>query len=127
RLKRDQAETESTAQALFDFMFADMDLNLREMGVGDIGVAHRIKDMAKAFYGRIAAYEAGLAGDAGALDAALARNVYRAVETDPERVAALAAYVRQQADVLAGQATAELLAGKVAFGAVPASDGGSPR
>ena len=40
-------------------MFADMDQNLREMGVGDLAVGKRIKAMAKGFYGRLAAYDAG--------------------------------------------------------------------
>ena len=48
------------AQDLFDLMFADMDRNLRELGTGDLAVGKRIKKLAKAFFGRIAAYEDGI-------------------------------------------------------------------
>ena len=50
----------SLSQELFDTMFADMDLSLREMGAGDIGVAKRVKVMAEAFMGRLDAYTAAL-------------------------------------------------------------------
>ncbi len=97
------------AQAVFDAMFADMDLNLREMGVSDLRVGKRVRDMWEAFHGRCQAYEAALeaipegagpegagagetaaTGDAAApaalrrnaaLAAALCRNVWRA---DPD-------------------------------------------
>jgi cytochrome b pre-mRNA-processing protein 3 len=66
------------AQAVFDAMFADMDFNLREMGLGDKPLATRMKQMWEAFHGRALAYEAALAaGDAGGLAAALGRNVWR--------------------------------------------------
>ncbi|MEX2297639.1 MAG: ubiquinol-cytochrome C chaperone family protein, partial [Dongiaceae bacterium] len=61
RLKTEPGEGPPLAQALFDFMFADMDAALREMGAGDLGVGRRVKTMAKSFLGRVAAYEAGLA------------------------------------------------------------------
>ncbi len=66
------------AQAVFDAMFSDMDMNLREMGVGDLSVGKRVRAMWEAFHGRASAYQASLAaGDAAGLAAALARNVWR--------------------------------------------------
>ncbi len=66
------------AQAVFDAMFGDMDVNLREMGVGDLSVGKRVRAMWEAFHGRARAYETALdAGDEGALAASLARNVWR--------------------------------------------------
>lgn len=120
RLTAEGRRSARLAQALFDLMFADMDRNLREMGVGDMGVGKRIKQMAKAFYGRAAAYEAALAepGDA-ALAEALARNLYRGSPPQPETLAALAVYVRRQRDLLAAQGLGELMAGRVAFGEPP--------
>ena len=59
-----QARAGNISQALFDTMFGDMDRSLREMGVSDIAVGKRVKHMAKAFYGRVAAYDEGLAGRA---------------------------------------------------------------
>ena len=66
------------AQAVFDAMFSDMDMNLREMGVGDLSVGKRVRAMWEAFHGRAKAYQASVsAGDATGLAAALARNVWR--------------------------------------------------
>ncbi len=115
RLKRD-GEAAALAQALFDVMFADMDESLREIGVGDLSVGRRIKQMAQAFYGRIAAYDAGLdeAGDA-ALEAALLRNLYGTLASPPESVSAMAGYVRKAAAALNALDDLSLRAGKVSF------------
>lgn len=103
------------AQAVFDAMFADMDLNLREMGVGDLSVGKRVRRMWEAFHGRALAYEAALeATDAAALAEALARNVWVAEPPDgaPSRLAGLA---RLQAAHLAVQGITALAAGEAAF------------
>lgn len=107
------------AQALFDAMFDDMDDSLREIGVGDLSVGKRVKAMAKALYGRIAAYEAGLAADDATLGAALARNLYRKVEPTPVQLARLCRYLRREAAVLAAMPYGTLAAGEVAFGPAP--------
>ncbi|MCS6931132.1 MAG: ubiquinol-cytochrome C chaperone, partial [Acetobacteraceae bacterium] len=66
------------AQAVFDAMFSDMDRTLRELGVGDLSVGRKNRELWEAFHGRAAAYEAALdAGDDALLAAALARNVWR--------------------------------------------------
>ena len=66
------------SQQLFDSMFADMDLSLREMGAGDIGVSKRVRVMAEAFLGRLDAYVTALDNnDRAALEAALLRNLFR--------------------------------------------------
>ena len=66
------------SQQLFDSMFADMDLSLREMGAGDIGVSKRVRVMAEAFMGRLEAYVTALDNDdRTALAAALQRNLFR--------------------------------------------------
>ncbi len=66
------------AQAVFDAMFADMDHNLRELGVGDMAIAKRVKAMWEAFHGRAQAYQTRLdAQDAAGLAEALERNVWR--------------------------------------------------
>ena len=60
RLRRDpDPRGAALAQAVFDAMFADMDINLREMGVSDLTVGKRVKRMWEAFHGRAQAYEAG--------------------------------------------------------------------
>jgi cytochrome b pre-mRNA-processing protein 3 len=97
RLKGESESSSDAAQALFDLMFEDMDVSLREMGAGDRGVGKRVKAMVQAFYGRIASYEAGLAGEEGALEDALSRNVYATVEPREAAVAELACYLCAQA------------------------------
>jgi cytochrome b pre-mRNA-processing protein 3 len=119
RLKKDHPRTADLAQGLFDLMFADMDQNLREMGVGDLGVGRRVKAMAQAFYGRIAAYDAGLDGDDAALEEAVRRNVFRHVAADPRHIAVLTCYMRRVDRYLAGQELNELAAGAISFGPAP--------
>jgi cytochrome b pre-mRNA-processing protein 3 len=66
------------AQAVFDAMFADMDFNLRELGVSDMSIGRRMRAMWEAFHGRALAYDGPLDDDdAPALAKALARNVWR--------------------------------------------------
>ncbi len=78
RLKAVGDGGKARSQELFDSMFADMDLSLREMGAGDIGVSKRIRAMAEAFMGRFDAYVTAVdKGDRNALAAALKRNVFR--------------------------------------------------
>jgi cytochrome b pre-mRNA-processing protein 3 len=116
RLKADHARTADFAQELFDTMFADLDRGLREMGASDIGVGRHVKEMAKAFYGRIVAYEQGLAGADAALCDALLRNLYGTVKPAGDAVSAVARYVRLQVQSLARESVADILSGKVNFG-----------
>ncbi|MGA2952638.1 MAG: ubiquinol-cytochrome C chaperone family protein [Caulobacteraceae bacterium] len=50
----------ATRQALFDAYLSDLDGALREMGVGDLSVGKRMRELGKAFYGRAAAYRKAL-------------------------------------------------------------------
>lgn len=115
RLKADHGRTKDLAQALFDHMFDDMDRSLRELGAGDLGVGRRVKAMASGFFGRIRAYENGLAGDEGALSAALLRNLYGTVEPEPARVEAMASYLRGQIAQIESQPLGRLIEGDVVF------------
>ena len=90
------------AQELVDRVFRGFEDALREMAIGDAGVARRMKTMAGDFAGRSRAYAAALdSGDEAALAAALARNVYGASAATPEatrlarRVAAAVAALDQ--------------------------------
>jgi cytochrome b pre-mRNA-processing protein 3 len=102
-------------QSLFDLMFADMDRNLREMGVGDMGIGKRIKRMISAFYGRAQAYENALATGGEALDQALAKNLYGAAAITPETLKVMSDYVRRVVAQLATQSPDDLLRGQVIF------------
>lgn len=114
RLARD-AESAELGQALFDAMFADVDRNLREMGVGDLSVGKKVKALAQHFYGLSEAVRRGLAGSQAELQAAISRNVYGEAPEDLRVVQALAAYVRATAASLDGQPAADLMRGVAVF------------
>ena len=120
RLKHETAPAPSLAEALMTVMANDMDRSLREMGVGDYSVGKRLKQMLGAFYGRAAAYEAGLDADDAVLAAAVSRNIFREEGSDEAACRAFATYIRQQVDRLERQPTGELLAGTVRFTPPPA-------
>jgi cytochrome b pre-mRNA-processing protein 3 len=118
RLHRDaDPRGAALAQAVFDAMFADMDFNLREMGVGDMSIARRMKAMWEAFHGRAQAYEIALtANDRPALALALARNVWRGtVEEGAAGPVALARHAFATEAALATQSLEDLLAARVDF------------
>jgi cytochrome b pre-mRNA-processing protein 3 len=119
RLKADRQQTAELGQALFDAMFADMDRGLREMGVGDLSVGRHVKGMAQSFYGRVVAYEHGLAADEAALAEALTRNLYGTVAPRADDAEALAAYMRQCVAALAVQPVDVFLTGQARFPAAP--------
>ena len=131
QLSREDASREERelGQALFDLMFADMDRNLREIGVGDLGVGRKIREMVSAFYGRVEAYEQGLADCApegmpnAVLTEAVRRNIYRGAAPDDGQVRQMAEYIVAAATHLGTQDSAELLRGKVSFCAAPQFDG----
>ena len=69
------------SQALFDKIFLDLDLTLRELGAGDAGVHIKIKNMASSFMGRQKIYCRCLEkNDFVLLNEALIKNVYRNVK-----------------------------------------------
>jgi cytochrome b pre-mRNA-processing protein 3 len=116
RLRREAERGPALAQAVFDAMFSDMDVNLREMGVGDLSVGRRVRAMWEAFNGRAHAYDAALtAGDAAALEAALLRNVWRGAPPPDGCAAALARLVTAQAAYLDRQGFNMLMAGEAFF------------
>jgi cytochrome b pre-mRNA-processing protein 3 len=105
---RQEPDGDALAQAYFDAMFRHLDLVLREIGVQDLGVGRRIKIMAEGFQGRALSYRAALAGG-GPLAAVLRRNAYGGrPPADEGQVARLEAYVRAEADRLAGTAREDL-------------------
>ena len=122
RLRRERNRAAEPAQALFDYMFADMDQNLREMGIGDMSIGKRIKGLARNFYGRIAAYDAGLDSEESQnLEDAVRRNVFRKMQPKDVHVMALAEYMRSCDAQLCGVPLDVLLSGRFAFAPLPAT------
>ena len=95
RLQAGTAAQQAVGQGAFDLFCTDMDRSLRELGVGDLGVPRRMRQVGEAFYGRTRAYAECIArGDDTALAAALRRNVLKGTAGDEAAMAALTRYVR---------------------------------
>jgi len=108
-----QAGLGAEAQGLMDAIFVGFDEAMRELGVSDMGLGRRMKTMANAFFGRLAAY--GAATGRSSLIAALAKNIWRgaAPAGAPER---LAAYVERARAALAAS---DMSPGPMDFGPLP--------
>jgi cytochrome b pre-mRNA-processing protein 3 len=116
RLKREPEPGPELAQALFDAMFSDMDINLRELGVGDMVVGKRVRAMWEAFHGRALAYSQAMdSGDIPALEAALARNIWRGLAPPEGSAATLARLVLAQDAFLTVQSMDRLRGGEIRF------------
>jgi cytochrome b pre-mRNA-processing protein 3 len=101
------------SQALFDRFCADMDDNLREMGVGDLTVPKRMQAFGEAFYGRSSAYDLAFEAGDEALAQALSRNVFNG--EFPESAEVLALYVRQTSAALEALDDAAFMGGSWSF------------
>ena len=109
-LRRLSAEGESgraTGRAVVEQMFAALDDDMRELGVGDLTVPKRIHKAASAFYGRLKVYDDALkASNKVALITAVERN-FPPVEGALVATKQLAAYIEE----LAGRLEQETLEG----------------
>jgi cytochrome b pre-mRNA-processing protein 3 len=101
------------AQALFDRFCADMDANLREMGVGDLTVPKRMQAFGEAFYGRAAAYDLALTEGREPLAQALCKNILNGGQIDNAR--RLAIYTEAAVGGLAALDDATVLAASWTF------------
>ncbi len=50
-------EKEQLSQSLFDTMFENMEIALREQGIGDMGIPKRMKKLINIFYDRVLSYD----------------------------------------------------------------------
>ncbi len=114
RLAGEPGVDRTFGQQIFDRFCRDMDDNLREMGVGDLGVPKQMRRIGEAFYGQVAAYDAALASaEPQALRDALAKNVLAApASADAAR---LALYVGETARHLAGIDAGAMVRGNLSF------------
>ena len=114
RLNAAEPPGPAVAQDVVDALFAHLEADLREAGVGDITVPKRMKKLCEAFLGRSAAYDAALRGGAGGLAEALDRNVY-AGRAEGDAAGRMALYVAA-AEAALGQASLEdCLTGPIRF------------
>lgn len=111
-LRLEQLDEPGTSARLAEDFIADMDAQLRQSGVGDVGIGKHVGQMMALLGGRLGAYRDGLAG--GDLAPALTRNLYRG-----EAPAAALAHVAARLTALQASLGATT-AGALRTGALPA-------
>ncbi len=85
RLRDGGAEAEAIAQQLFDLMFADMDRNLREAGVGDLSIGRHVKGLASTFLARVQSLDGAITARDGDAVAAIVRHNLRTPRNEDVR------------------------------------------
>lgn len=106
RLEDDAAQT---SVALTERFITDMDAQLREGGVGDVGLGKQVGKMVSMLGGRLAAYRDALSG--GDLESVLARNLYRGTTPTPAQVAHVSRALTQFNDQLRATPVEALVTG----------------
>ena len=118
RLKGHGEKAGAVAQSVYDVMFGDFDVSVREMGAQDLGVGRRIKFMTEAMNGRFQAYEAGLAQGGPELELALKRNLYGTIEPVEECLKRMTDYVKRADTELTALPIDQLMRGVLHFPAL---------
>lgn len=114
RLRREGAAGQALSRALIEAFVADMDGNMREIGIADLGVPRRVKRAAAALFERARDYAAAHHAP-DALPAALAEHIYAQDGASPNLTLHLARYVRDAIGRLDQQPSQVLLEGRPAF------------
>lgn len=104
------------AQELVDSVFAHLEVNLRELGIGDFGVPKRMKTMARAFYDRTNVYD-GLLDRHATMP--LAEEIGRRLTAEPTSLAGFARYLVLSERTLARQDLSSMM-GDLAFAVIAA-------
>ncbi len=112
-LLRIEADPDSavTGVALTECFIEDMDAQLREQGIGDVGLGKYVGQMVSMLGGRLTAYREGLAS--GDLAPALARNLYRGTPPGPMALAHVAGTLTHLSEQVRAVPIAALLTGKL--------------
>ena len=115
RLRNEEQIAADFSQSLFDTMFVDMDQSLREMGVGDLSVGKRVKDMGKALLGRIDAYDKAFGAEYSDIQAAIIRNIYRGDVPHLQQIRRLIKYSKGTIENLASISKEDILDANFSF------------
>jgi len=113
---KDSEGGQQIRQNLQEIMFDNLDLTLREIGVGDLGVGKKIKIMAEAFYGRMSVYKQLFSiFDLKKMSKALHRNLYREKTINHEKLIQMSHYVYDQKHHINEQSIENVISGKIDF------------
>ncbi|MGL1920315.1 MAG: ubiquinol-cytochrome C chaperone [Hyphomicrobiales bacterium] len=116
RMQEDDKYMQSIKQKMFDCFLENMDVNLREIGVGPDGVPKRIQKMLENFYGRAGAYQAAIdENDVELLSQVIARNFFSDQNPNDEGANNLAEYVFSAIKVLDETSLEDLLTSNFKF------------
>lgn len=115
RLKGAGDEANEVGQVLFDTYLAALDHSLRELGVGDLSVAKKMRKLGEQLYGRSKALTDALEADApaDALETVIAEAFFGDDAVRDARAAGLCAYIRNARDGLARQPLRQVLDGSL--------------
>lgn len=102
---------------LQEVLFENMDMSLREMGVGDMSIGKKVKVMADAYNGRLTAYNKAIRSDdvKRNFKSALIRNIYREQPPENEILDKLISYVMAQVKCLKMQTVDDFILAKIFF------------
>ncbi len=114
RLRGQGDAADETSQALSERYVRGLDDAFRELGVGDVGLAKRMKALGQAFYGRLKAYSEAFAAlpEAAPLREVVGRTILEGGEGDADR---LTAYIVASRQALAAQPLERLCDGVVTW------------
>ena len=115
RLKGEGEAGAEIGQAVFDTFVGALDDALRELGVGDLSVAKKMRKLGEAVYGRILGYQKAVeAQDREALSGLLARAVF-AEESKAEQASGLIDYTLRMDQALKDMRAEGILRGRVVW------------
>ncbi len=103
------------AQGLVDRFSKDMETVLRELGVGDLAIPKKVRELARSSRGFLDRYEAAFPRGDGALAAAIETSIPAARGSASLSSRPLVSYVRESVERIGRQPLAELEAGLVHF------------
>jgi len=108
------------SQEIYEVMRVDFDIALREEGLTDSSITHRIKPMIALFFTRVKAYTEGLESKAPheTLEAALTQGLLKE-EDAPAFASALATYLQEFGEKLTGKTLGELALAAFEFPKLP--------
>lgn len=116
-LKGEDKQFSLLIRYLQEVLFDNMDMSLREIGVGDMGIGKKVKIMAEAYYGRAAAYADAIRSDnmTENLKLVIIRNIYREQEPGNVILDQFVSYVLVQVKFLENQTDEDLMRANISF------------
>ena len=114
RRMQSNSDLKNFSRDIMTHIFDNFDLSLREVGVGDMGLGKKIKNLADSLYGSFVAYKEGFDKGEEVLQDAINRNIYRG-KGNKKMLKIMATYAFNQNEILNSISEVDLLDGKLTF------------